>query len=1291
MNEMKRNLTLMVAAFALAVHLRAGELEKNFAAPPDSARPWVYLFPLNGNISSNGITADLEAMKRVGIGGVLYMEVDQGAPQGPAAFGGTLWRNLFKHLCSEANRLGLQVTMNNDAGWCGSGGPWITPELSMQKVVWSETAVTGPKPFDAVLPPPQAVNGFYRDIGVFAYPTPAPGCVQPDLPGKSGEVRAVIPLRTTFPALPPEMLTARDKIVELTAKLGEDGRLAWDVPAGNWTILRLGHTSTGVENHPAPGGGLGLESDKFSQAATKAHFDGLMQKVIDDNQPLAGRTLVRTHIDSWETGGQNWTPKFREDFQRLRGYDLHPFLPAMAGRILDSPEISERFLWDVRMTESELLNENYAGYFRTLAQQNGLNLSIEAYGDGPFDDLTYAGRADEPMAEFWAWPFGNELIGAADTCMRMSSAAHVYGKPILAAEAFTSTDREKWQSHPARIKALGDWAFCEGINRFVFHRYAMQPWTNPDRAPGMSMGPWGLHYERTQTWWEQSKAWHQYLARCQYLLQQGLFVADLCFLTPEMSPNSFTSPVKDGLERPGYNFDGCPPEVLLTRMTVKDGRLVLPDGMSYRMLVLPQVRAMTPQLLRKIRDLVQAGAAVLGLPPVKSPSLSGYPQCDAEVQALARELWGDGEPPAELTTRPVGKGRVIWGRGLQAGRDGDYEPVNVLFGAKWIWFNEGNPAVSGPPGIRYFRRFVKVDGAVTSARMVLTADNKFEAWVNGRRAGSGDDWHHGYDVDITAQLQPGTNIIAVSTENTGDLPNPAGLLAAVKIEYADGRTEALRSDGAWEAARIVSENWKTATAPAPEWQAASELGPLGMSPWGAVTESPSGGGDPIPDISIPSGVLAKMGVPPDFQSELKLRHIHKTLGDADIYFVANPKDVFLEALCTFRVTGKQPELWRPDTGRMELAAVFEQKDGVTRVPLRFEPSGSVFVVFRKNAAKTDSVVSVSRDGELLISAAKNVMPILIQKATYGVPDRTRDVRAKVQSLVDGGRRSFGVAEMAGGDDPAVNVVKTLDLEYTVAGKSFTASGTDPETISLKVAPEIDPFRPVETHSDPAGNLWLEAWQAGNYDLETASGRTLHCEVGAVPPPVAVAGPWEVSFDSQRGGPARPVTFEKLEDWSQRPEKGIRYYSGTATYRKTFTFINPKTRDAKRQIQLDLGKVAVMAEVKLNGKNLGILWKPPFRVDITDAVKTGKNALEVKVVNLWINRQIGDELLPEDSDRNPDGTLKSWPQWLNEGQPSPAGRYTFTSWRLWKKGDPLVASGLLGPVTIRPAVVIAVKP
>jgi hypothetical protein len=180
----------------------------------------------------------------------------------------------------------------------------------------------------------------------------------------------------------------------------------------------------------------------------------------------------------------------------------------------------------------------------------------------------------------------------------------------------------------------------------------------------------------------------------------------------------------------------------------------------------------------------------------------------------------------------------------------------------------------------------------------------------------------------------------------------------------------------------------------------------------------------------------------------------------------------------------------------------------------------------------------------------------------------------------------------------------------------------------------------------------------------------------------VAGPWQVRFDPKWGGPADAVTFASLEDWTKRPEEGIKYYSGTATYRTSFQFHRSEFSPA---IWLDLGKVAVMAEVHLNGKNLGILWKPPFRVEVTDAVKEGENTLELRVINLWINRQIGDEHLPEDSDRNPNGTLKSWPPWVQEGKPSPTGRYTFTDWRLWKKDDPLVESGLLGPVTIQAAI------
>ena len=324
-----------------------------------------------------------------------------------------------------------------------------------------------------------------------------------------------------------------------------------------------------------------------------------------------GKSLVATHIDSWENGSQNWTPKFREEFKNRRGYDLMPYLPVMTGRIVGSREISERFLWDVRQTINELVLQNYAGQFREMAHRHGLRLSIEAYTNCPCDELAYGGYADEPMGEFWSWWFGtNKKYGFTFSCTEMASAAHVYGKKIVGAEAFTACDSERWLGHPGNIKDLGDFAFCEGINRFVFHRYAMQPWLNV--KPGMSMGPWGLHYERTQTWWNMSKAWHEYLARCQYLLRQGLFVADVCYLGAEASPQSligqkrFLAKTPDPLdpnnpdyprERIDYSFDVCSTEALLTRMSVKDGRLVLPDGMSYRLLVLPNVETMTPKLL----------------------------------------------------------------------------------------------------------------------------------------------------------------------------------------------------------------------------------------------------------------------------------------------------------------------------------------------------------------------------------------------------------------------------------------------------------------------------------------------------------------------------------------------------------------------------------------------------------------------------------------------------------------------------------------------------------------------
>lgn len=330
----------------------------------------------------------------------------------------------------------------------------------------------------------------------------------------------------------------------------------------------------------------------------------------------------------------------------------------------------------------------------------------------------------------------------------------------------------------------------------------------------------------------------------------------------------------------------------------------------------------------------------------------------------------------------------------------------------------------------------------------------------------------------------------------------------------------------------------------------------------------------------------------------------------------------------------------------------------------------------------DRKFSVSGRDHDRIHLTGEALKIVVSKATYGVlddPQRTRDMRAAIRRIVDSGETSFEVARLAAGDDPAFGVVKTLVLEYTHDGRVFTVRATDPETVDLTTL-EPEAGRPAEIRRDATGQITLDAAQPGRYELRSSSGHVQQIEVPPLPPLLELSGPWDVHFDPQWGGPDS-VLFDTLQDWSLHPDAGIRYYSGTATYRKTFV-IGDQVPETQRLL-LDLGRVAVMADIRVNDHHLGILWKPPFRIDVTDALQRGDNVLEVRVVNLWINRMIGDEQLPEDSQRNPDGTLQAWPQWVNEGQSSPTGRYTFTSWRLWKKDEPLQPSGLLGPVRLIP--------
>ncbi len=672
----KFSMALVPYALSGAV-LAAGGMENNFLNPPDSARPGVYWYFLNGNLNGKEMTADLESMKAAGLGNLVFLEVDIGEPPGgPVAFMSPKWQELFVQAVRDAERLGIDITLGIGPGWCGSGGPWVKPEQAMQHLVFSSVEIKGPQNYSAVLPMPAQrstqfhtmASPYYEDVAVLAFPSRKP--VIADINEKAlfdrepytlwKHVKPHLPAPARFEEPAPEEIIQPKEILDLTNKLKPDGTLEWNAPGGDWTVIRMGRRVTGASSRPAPSTAIGLESDKFDVKALEAHLDEYVGKLLAKISPRAKEHgLTTLHMDSWESGAQNWTPSFLDEFKKRRGYDARPWLPVYTGRAIRSLEMSERFLWDLRLTGQELVLENHAAAVKKYGRKHGLSLSIEPYDMNPAGDLDLGSVADVPMAEFW-----NNGLASAYSVFEATSVGHVMGQPIVSAESFTSVGA--LDAYPWTLKNQGDWAFAVGINRIVFHTYPHQTLGDAYK-PGMTFGPYGVHWHRNQTWWPMVEDYHRYLARCSEILRQGVSVADVLYLTPEGTPHIFLPPsnavVDNGAlpDKKGYGFDGCSPKMLMSRAEVKDGRIAFPGGTSYRMLVLPQMETMTPALLAKLRDLVKAGATVVGSPPVKSPSLVGYPACDQEVKTVAKDLWGSLDAPPTATKRPYGKGVIHWG------------------------------------------------------------------------------------------------------------------------------------------------------------------------------------------------------------------------------------------------------------------------------------------------------------------------------------------------------------------------------------------------------------------------------------------------------------------------------------------------------------------------------------------------------------------------------------------------------------------------------------------------------
>jgi hypothetical protein len=684
-------------------------LRQGFVTPPDSAKPGVYWYFMDGNLSRDGMTKDLESMKKAGIGSLIFLEVNVGIPRGPVTFLSEEWQDLFKHAVSEAERLGISITMGSGPGWAGSGGPWVEPDQSMQHLVAADTLVAGPLSFKGKLAVPRPKKPYfgygalteslrekwekyYKDVVVLAWPTPSKNGQIPDIDEKALIYRApyssakgvkpFLPTPLVYPETLPGTSVPKEQVQDISRYLQADGTLTWEVPPGNWTIRRMGLRNNGAVTRPAPEPGLGFECDKMDTTAFNQHYETFLGKLLQKTGTVHSKTAggwKMIHLDSWEMGAQNWTGNFRREFQQRRHYDLLPYLPVYAGTIVGSREVSERFLWDMRLTAQELVIENHALHFKALGRRSGLRLSVEPYDMNPTADLELGATADVPMCEFWSKNYG---FNTSFSCIEATSIAHVLGKPVVQAEAFTSEKSEGWKLYPGAIKDQGDWAFATGINKFFYHTFAHQP-LDEKLKPGMTMGPYGVHWDRNQTWWPMSNAYHTYIARCSFLLQQGRSVADILYLTPEGAPHVFRPPLSAMVgndtipDRRGYNFDGCSPGMLL-KATVKNHKIEFTEGGSYSLLVLPSIETMTPELLDKIESLVKAGAMVTGIPPKKSPSLVNHPVCDQQVTATAQKMWKTFSLPGKQEIIAHGLGKIFGGGDFKAvDSTRPYQPYEV--------------------------------------------------------------------------------------------------------------------------------------------------------------------------------------------------------------------------------------------------------------------------------------------------------------------------------------------------------------------------------------------------------------------------------------------------------------------------------------------------------------------------------------------------------------------------------------------------------------------------------------
>ncbi len=688
--RLRRSGLLIAAAFGLCVvqapsqaapAARADTLASQFLVPPDSAKPLAYWWWLNGHTDAATITSDLEAMRRQGYGGAILMDANGSEQQGNtlvpagATFGSAAWQQLFLHTLKEAKRLGLRISLTTQSGW-NVGGPTVTGAQSAKLLTWTRKVVHGPQAGPLQLDLPPSKNGFYQDIAVRAYPLRHGAALagqderKPirDLKEKAVFVEAGFsvpdskPFLGDFPSVPGEQDFDINREIDLTAKkMSHEGKLEWDVPPGDWEVLRIGYTSSDAKVSTSSGAFQGLVIDYLDRDALTSYWNTNVQPLLTAAKPYLGDPLKYIYTDSWEVGGVNWTGHFREAFIAGRGYDPLPYLPIVTGRIANSRDLSNRFLNDLRRTVGDLVLSNHYKVFGELGAKNGLGNHPESGGPhgAPVDSLRVLGAGTFPQTEYWA----PSKVHRSDDLNRFfvkeaSSAAHIYGKTLVAAEGMTSIGPQ-WEESPGMdLKPAFDQAVCEGLNLLVWHTFTSSPVSSG--YPGQEYFA-GTHFNPKVTWFKDGKSLFDYIGRVQFLMQQGVPVSDVLYYYGDQVPNFVQYKASDPAGvLPGYDYDVVDEDVLTTGLTVANHRIRLANGTEYRELVLPPLRNISLPALKAVERLVTAGATVVGGKPTRLTGLPSPHAADADVVRIADRLWA-GCAGAGKGVSKIGAGEIVCG------------------------------------------------------------------------------------------------------------------------------------------------------------------------------------------------------------------------------------------------------------------------------------------------------------------------------------------------------------------------------------------------------------------------------------------------------------------------------------------------------------------------------------------------------------------------------------------------------------------------------------------------------